>query len=110
VRTLAADRRYDIATLHNNIYYFPVDERVAILRHLRGFLVPGGRVLVTTLCLGKGVAVDILNLWGAMTVGCGRLPARAEMVAQLEAAGFAPVRVRSMIPSDSYYAFVGTAS
>lgn len=109
VRTRAPERRYDVATLHNNIYYFPVDERVDVLRHLRGFLVSGGRLLVTTVCLGKGVAVDILNLWGAMTAGCGRLPAPAEMVGQLEAAGFAPVRARSMIPSDSYYAFVGTA-
>src|SRR5207244_3464362 len=93
----------------NNIYYFPVDERVDLLRHVRGFLVPGGRLLVTTLCLGRGVAVDILNLWGAMTEGCGRLPAPQELLTQLRTAGFEPAPPWSMIPGDSFYAFVGTA-
>jgi SAM-dependent methyltransferase len=75
VRTRAPHADFDLATLHNNIYYFPVVERVAVLRHVQAFLKPGGRLLVTTVCRGPGVAVDILNLWGAMTSGCGRLPA-----------------------------------
>jgi SAM-dependent methyltransferase len=101
---------FDLATLHNNIYYFPVAERVALLRHVHGFLRPGGRLLVTTLCLGPGVAVDILNVWGAMTSGCGRLPAPDELGEQLREAGFAPVERRSLIPGDSFYAFVGDAA
>ena len=39
----AAEPAFDLATLHNNIYYFPVAERVSLLRHVRGFLRPGGR-------------------------------------------------------------------
>ena len=109
VRRRVAEPGFDVATLHNNIYYFPIDERVSLLRHVRGFLVPGGRLVVTTLCLGPGVAVDVLNLWGAMTAGCGRLPAPEEMVSQLGAAGFETAAPWRMIPRDSFYAFVGTA-
>jgi len=104
----APEAVFDVATLHQNIYYFPMDARVGTLRHVRAFLEPGGRLLLTTVCLGRGAAVDVLNLWGTMTEGCGRLPTPAEMVAQMEAAGFTQVTKRSLIPSDSFYAFVGT--
>jgi 4-hydroxy-2,2'-bipyrrole-5-carbaldehyde O-methyltransferase len=99
---------FDLATLHQNIYYFPVDRRVAVLRHVRSFLKPGGRLLLTTLCQGRGVPVAILNLWGVMTEGCGRLPVPAEMAAQLEEAGFVDIRRRSLIPGESFYSFIGT--
>ena len=105
----APEAVFDVATLHQNIYYFPMDGRVGTLRHVRAFLKPGGRLLLTTVCLGRGAAVDVLNLWGAMTEGCGRLPTPAEMVAQMEAAGFTHVTKQSLIPSDSFYALVGSA-
>src|SRR5262249_6269554 len=70
VRTRAPEPVYDLATLHNNINYFPVAARVDVLRHVRGFLRPSGRLLVTIACLGRGGSVDMLNLWGAMTVAC----------------------------------------
>jgi 4-hydroxy-2,2'-bipyrrole-5-carbaldehyde O-methyltransferase len=34
IRDRAADEVFDIVTLHNNIYYFPVVERVPRLRHV----------------------------------------------------------------------------
>ena len=105
-RTPAAD--FDLATLHQNIYYFPAADRPALLRHVRGFLKPGGRLLLTTECRGDSTAAAVLDLWGAMTAGCGRLPAPDELVAQLEAAGFAGVAAHSLIPGESFYAFAGT--
>jgi len=101
---------FDVATLHQNIYYFPVADRVRVLRRVRAFLVPGGRLLLTTVCRGRGSASDVLNLWGAMTAGCGRLPEPAEMVEQMEQAGFAAVKRTRLIPGESFYAFVGTAA
>lgn len=109
VRERAPGADFDVATLHNNIYYFPVVERPAVLRHVRGFLIPGGRLLLTTLCLGPGVATDVLNVWGAMTAGCGRLPGPDELTAQIGEAGFTRVERTSLIPGDSFYAFVGVA-
>ena len=105
-RTPAA--AFDLATLHQNIYYFPAADRPALLRHVRGFLKPGGRLLLTAECPGRSTAAAVLDLWGAMTAGCGRLPAPDELVAQLEAAGFAGVAAHSLIPGESFYAFAGT--
>jgi SAM-dependent methyltransferase len=99
---------FDIATLHQNIYYFPVERRVSVLRHVRGFLRPGGRLLLTTYCKGRGLGAALLNLWGATTEGCGRLPKTSEMASQLEQAGFLDITRRSLIPGESLHAFVGT--
>src|SRR5262249_19928764 len=73
---------YDLVTLHNNVYYFPVDARVSLLRHLRAFLKPRGRILITTHCAGTSSGACI-GLFAALTEGCGRLPHREEMIAQL---------------------------
>jgi len=108
IRRRAPAAAFDLATLHQNIYYFPAAERPALLRHVRGFLKPGGRLLLTTECLGSSTAAAVLDLWGAMTAGCGRLPEPDELAAQLAAAGFAGVAARSLIPGESFYAFVGT--
>ena len=101
---------FDIATLHQNIYYFPVDRRIDVLRHVRGFLKPGGRLLLTTYCRGRGLGAALLDLWGATTEGCGRLPTTTEMVDQLEQAGFLQVTRRSLIPGESLHAFVGATT
>jgi 4-hydroxy-2,2'-bipyrrole-5-carbaldehyde O-methyltransferase len=110
VMNRAADPTYDLATLHQNIYYFPMQARVAVLRHVRAFLKPGGRLLLTTVCRGPGAGTDVLNLWGAMTEGCGRLPTPAEMVAQMKEAGFAAVQRRQVIPRESFYSFLGATA
>jgi SAM-dependent methyltransferase len=108
VRARAPEAVFDLATLHNNVNYFPVDERVDVLRYVRDFLRPGGRLLVTIACLGRGGAVDVLNLWGAMTAGCGRLPAPDELARQIEQAGFSSVVRRSLIPGESFFSFTAT--
>ncbi len=108
VRQYEPRRDFDLVTLQNNIYYFPVDERVGLLRHLRRFLKPGGKLLVTTGCRGGSPTMQLLDLWSAATEGCGRLPAADELEAQLREAGFANVTTRSLMPGDSYYAFVST--
>lgn len=101
---------FDVATMHNNIYYFPVDTRVALLKHVRGLLKPGGRFLLTTGCRGGTAAMEVLSLWGAATEGCGPLPAPAELKAQLEQAGFTKARAKRLIPVESYYAFIAERS
>jgi SAM-dependent methyltransferase len=100
---------FDVATLHQNIYYFPVAARPGVLCHVRGFLKPNGRLLLTTFCQGGSAGGAVLDLWAAMTEGCGRLPAPAEMVSQLGDAGWRDVSHRSLIPGERFYAFVATA-
>lgn len=105
VRERPANPEWDLATLHQNIYYFPVAERPALLAHVRGFLRPGGRLLLTTACRGGSVAMGLLDLWGAATAGAGRLADPDELVAQLGAAGYRDAEKTRLIPGDSLFAF-----
>jgi SAM-dependent methyltransferase len=107
VRERTPEAAFDLVTLHNNIYYFPVEERPALLGHLRGFLAPGGRLLLTTGCAGGGPAMQALDIWSANTDGCGRLPQVDEMEGQLREAGFRDVRSRRLMPGESYFGFQG---
>jgi 4-hydroxy-2,2'-bipyrrole-5-carbaldehyde O-methyltransferase len=52
--------------------------------------------------------MEVLNLWGALTAGCGRLPDRDEMAAQLRAAGFSRVRIRRLIPGERFFGFLAS--
>ena len=67
---------FDIATLYNNIYYFPVDERVALLERIGSFLRPSAFLLLTTCCQGGSLGAEALNLWGAATKGAGETAGR----------------------------------
>jgi len=105
IREKAPDEAFDIATLYNNIYYFPVEERVKLLAHIRSFLKTGGFLLLTTLCQGGSLGAEALNLWGAATRGAGRLPAEEEMVRQLHEAGHSDVKTKNLLPGDRFVSF-----
>ncbi|WP_109484940.1 SAM-dependent methyltransferase [Occallatibacter savannae] len=105
IRAKTPSELFDIATLYNDLYYFPVDERVALLKHLAGFLKTGGFLLLTTCCQGGSVGSEALNLWGAATADCGRLPAEDELAGQLREAGFRTVKTRNLLPGDRFVAF-----
>jgi SAM-dependent methyltransferase len=107
VREKKYESEFDIVTLYNNIYYFPVPERVALLEHLKAFLKPGGFLILVTGCQGGQPLMEMLNLWGAATEGADRLPAANEMVAQMQAAGFERVQAKNFMPGDAFYRFVG---
>ena len=105
IREKAPTELFDIATLYNNIYYFPVEERVALLRHIAGFLKPRGFLFLTTCCQGGSLGSEALNLWGAATAGCGRLPSEDEMVAQLRQAGYSSPKTMNLLPGERFVAF-----
>jgi len=105
IRAKTPGEPFDIATLYNNIYYFPVAQRVALLEHVGTFLQPGGFLLLTTCCQGGSLGTEALNLWGAATRDCGRLPSEAEMIGQLRQAGFGKVSAMNLIPGDRFLAF-----
>lgn len=108
VRTRDAGDAFDVVTLHNNIYYFEEANRPAVLRDIARHLAPGGSMLLTTACRGGSPGVAVLSLWGAMTAGCGRLPAPEELRAQMREAGLDPVTARNIgAPLESFWAFVG---
>lgn len=105
VRTVPGIQDFDFATLHNNIYYFTVEERVRVLEKIRALLKPQGSLLITTCCQGGNPGIDALNLWGASNSQGGRLPRKAEMIDQLKEAGYREIDTMRLIPGDSFYAF-----
>jgi cyclopropane fatty-acyl-phospholipid synthase-like methyltransferase len=105
VRSKTPGELFDIATLYNNIYYFPVSERVDLLRHITGFLKPDGFLLLTTCCQGGSLGSEPLNLWGAATAGAGRLPREDELVSQLRQAGYSKLKATNLLPGDRFLSF-----
>lgn len=105
IREEVPKETFDIATLYNNVYYFPVAERVTLLGHIHSFLKPGGFLLLTTCCQGGSLGAEALNLWGAVTSGAGRLPAEDELIRQLREAGYSKVRTKNLLPGDRFVAF-----
>ncbi|NEA57183.1 class I SAM-dependent methyltransferase [Streptomyces sp. SID13666] len=108
IRTLELEPQFDLITLHNNIYYFPRDERTAVLERARALLAPGGKVLLTTSCQGGNVGLEVLNLWFTYADFGGPLPREDELTGQLERAGYTDVTARRIIPGEQFRAFVGT--
>jgi SAM-dependent methyltransferase len=104
-RARPAGELFDIATLYNNIYYFPVAERVALFERIGSSLRPGGFLLLTTCCQGGSLGAEALNLWGAATRGAGRLPAEDELDDQLRQAGYSTVKAKNLLPGDRFVAF-----
>ncbi|WP_328922449.1 SAM-dependent methyltransferase [Streptomyces griseoaurantiacus] len=110
LRTLDLQPQFDLVTLHNNIYYFPEEERVQALRRARALLAPGGRLLLTTSCReGGNAGLDVLNLWFTYADFGGPLPRAEELTAQLEEAGFTDVRATRLVPGQPFRAFTGTS-
>lgn len=105
IRAKMPGEQFDIATLYNNVYYFPVEERPALLKHIGSFLKPGGFLLLTTCCQGGSLASEALNLWGAATSGAGRLPTENELVSQLRQAGYGVVKTENVLPRERFMAF-----
>ncbi len=107
VRNFRDPGLFDIVTLYNNIYYFPVEERIELFRHLRELLKPNGRILLTTGCRNGSIEFELVNLIHAATKGWGRLPDKDEMLKQLSEAGFERNCATDLIPGNKYYAFTG---
>jgi 4-hydroxy-2,2'-bipyrrole-5-carbaldehyde O-methyltransferase len=101
IRLKAPDECFSIVTLYNNIYYFPVENRVSLLKHIRKFIKPDGFLLLITCCQGGSLGVEILNLWGAATSTGGRLPGKRELISQLHHAGFQDVQTIRLIPGET---------
>jgi len=105
IRQRVPDEQFNIVTLYNNIYYFPVEGRVSLLRHIKDFVKADGFLLLVTCCQGGSLGGEVLNLWGAATSTAGRLPTRDEMINQLHQADFQQVKILRLIPGEEFYAF-----
>jgi SAM-dependent methyltransferase len=105
VRNYSTSQKFDLATLHQNIYYFPLQERENLFRHIREYLKPGGQVLLTSVCQGGGPGIQALNTQVSTTEGFSPLPDPNQLCQQLKAAGFAEVKIKRLLPFESLWAF-----
>lgn len=106
VFTLEDGPRYELITLHNNIYYFAESRREALLHKVRSLLKPGGQLLLTTSCQGGSPAIAALHLWWSLSDVPGGLPERLQLRERLLGCGFADVQMRQLLPGESYYGFL----
>jgi 2-polyprenyl-3-methyl-5-hydroxy-6-metoxy-1,4-benzoquinol methylase len=106
VRKYSSNRRFDLVTLHQNIYYFPEEERIGLAKHLMGHLKPGGTLLLTTAAQGGSPCLQALNIWASTTAGFGPLPDPDRLCRQLKEAGFVRVESRRLVPAESLWAFI----
>lgn len=98
IRKYESKAKYNFITFYNLIYYFPVNDRIDVLRHLGGFLHPGGQLILTTLCPTKDPSIQLMNLWSSMTDGCGPLPYPEQICGQLKEAGFEKIQIEKLMP------------
>jgi len=107
VRNYSTDQKFDLVTLHQNIYYFPAHERENLFRQLKEYLKPGGQVLLTSVCQGGGPGMQALNIQVSTTEGFSPLPDPDQLCQQLKAAGFVDVKAWRFVPFESLWAFKG---
>ena len=105
VRNYSSSQKFDLVTLHQNIYYFPVQEREKLFRHLKEYLKPDGQVLLTSVCQSGGPGIQALNIQVSTTEGFSPLPNPDQLCQQLKAAGFSEVKSKRLVPFESVWAF-----
>jgi cyclopropane fatty-acyl-phospholipid synthase-like methyltransferase len=99
IRKYECKSDFDLVTFYNLIYYFPVDERIDLLKDLGKHLKPGGELILTSMCKGKDPSLSLMNLWTSMTDGYGPLPCPKQIHDQLKKAGYRKIKSEMLIPS-----------
>jgi len=96
--------RFDLITLVNLVYYFPVEQRTELFRALRSRLALGGRRAIKMNMQGKNADFGAanLNMANASMQGVTPLPDSATLQEQLKESGFSTVRVSDLMPGSSF--------
>jgi len=98
IRNYECESDFDMVTFYNLIYYFPLDERVGLLKDLGKHLKPGGELILTSMCKGNDPSLNLMNLWTSMTDGYGPLPSPKQIHGQLKTAGYHKIKSEMLIP------------
>ena len=99
---------FDLVTMHQNVYYFQEDERVALFERIRAWLQPGGRYVLTSFMRGKTLASLDFDIALRCTAGCTGLPEVGALTAQLKQAGFAKIEPTRLMPLESLYGIIAS--
>jgi hypothetical protein len=106
IRALADgfDAPFNLITLLNILYYFPVRERLEFLRKLRSLLAPQGIMAIAMHVQGRGkdLAAANLNMVNCSLNGLTPLPDPDNLLNLLRDAGFSQIRVQRLIPGSAF--------
>jgi cyclopropane fatty-acyl-phospholipid synthase-like methyltransferase len=94
--------RYDLATLLNNVYSFPRDERVDLYRQMRAALTDDGELVMVTMVTPGSPASAHLNFMLISQAGDASLPADGEVERDLLRAGFTSVETTRLVPTEPF--------
>lgn len=97
---------FDLITLYNNIYYFPANERIGLLRSLRDRLKPGGALALTSFFAGNTVHAANFDMVLASTLGCAPMGTIGAFTGQLHEAGFTSVTTTCLLPGQPFYGVI----
>jgi SAM-dependent methyltransferase len=99
---------WDVVLLAHNLYYWPPEERSAVLARIGDLAGGSGTVLALTAVPNRLAIARHLDLALRVTEGCWRLPTPEEMAADARAAGFREVAVRHLAPGTGMVALVAS--
>lgn len=99
---------WDLVLLFHNIYYFPAEDRPAVLVRLRELAPTGTVAVVTPVADPHDAMAGHLNLVLRSTAGNYPLPTIRELREAMHAAGFASVDERRLAPSQPLRAFIAS--
>lgn len=106
LRTVELEERFDRVTMFNLIYYFPVEERAALIERVASWVDPGGTVLISSMCQGGTLGANVLDVWFSSLRECGPLPEPEAVVEALRAAGLETEAPRRVLPGEAFFLFV----
>lgn len=94
---------FDLITLYNNIYYFPLDERIHLFRTLRALLTPGGTLALVSMMQGDSLEAANFDLVLRSTIGGAPLPKLSELSQQMRHAGFTQLTATRLIFGEPFF-------
>ncbi len=99
-----ATKAFDLISLINVVYYFPLAERVGIFQNLFSKLRPNGSLVIVMNMQGnhKDAAAANLNMVNASLKGVTPLPDPEQLQQQLLDSGFKNVQVTGLMPGSSF--------
>ena len=90
-------------TLYNNIYYFPLEERVALFQTLRDLLAPDGALALVSMMQGDSMEAANFDLVLRSTIGGAPLPELNEVSQQLRDGGFTHIKQTRLMFGEPFF-------
>jgi 2-polyprenyl-3-methyl-5-hydroxy-6-metoxy-1,4-benzoquinol methylase len=96
---------FNLITLYNIIYYFPLEERYELLRMLRSMLSLDGIIAIVMhlQSRGKDLGAANLNMVNCSLKGLTPLPDLDDITEQLKGSGFNQIKALRLIPRSTWY-------